>query len=508
MASAADVKYKKVALTKKSEMYNLIRACIAGSETVKEGRTSYLPNPDVYGPHATERYNAYVLRAVFYNVTGNTVKGMLGQVFSRDPVVIFPTLLEPMIEDVSGSGVSLHQQARSVVEDVLALGRHGLLTEYPRTNIQSEDGSSVLIPVTQADLDSGHIRPIILAFKPEDIINWRETTIGSKRFLSLVVLRDVSDLADDDSFDEKLGETYRELRLIDGVFVARFWVENENGQMEASEWITPTKADGTPFNEIPFSFVGADNNDATIDDAPMRDIAELNIAHYRNSADYEESVFMHGQATPVISGLTVQWVKEVIAEHPIVWGSRSAIKLPANSRADLLQAAPNSMVKEAMDTKEKQMVSLGARLVQQRDVQRTATEYGGDKATETSILTTISRNVTAAYLRCLRWACDYSGAPVDGLEFELNTDFDIAKMSPEEQQQLVASWQAKAISFTEMRFGLKKGGLAFQDDEEMREEAENDSSIRTLGLDDADELNPDGTPKNPEQNRDNPPEDE
>lgn len=509
-ANTTSVEYEKDALVRIQPLYRMIRDCIAGAKQIKDARTLYLPHPDpMFAEHKVgiERYNSYATRAVFYNITGNTVKGMLGQIFSRDPVIKLPTLLEPMLEDVSGSGMSLAQQSRQAAEDVIALGRHGLLTEYPRVEDQT----------SQYDLDSGNVRPIILNFKPEDIINWRESFVGNLRRYTLIILRDKADsehvLLDDD-FSEDKTEVFRELRLIadengaNHTYWSRFWVqEGESGALIPDEWVQPLDATRKPFTEIPFSFIGSDNNDSTIDEPPMRDIAELNIAHFRNSADYEESVFMLGQPTPYLSGLTIQWVKEVLKDTPIILGSRVAVKLPQGATMGLLQAEPNTMASEAMDKKERQMVSLGARIVEQREVQRTAKEYGGDKATQSSILATISRNVSAAYLKCLMWACQYSGASFDGVEFELNTDFELAKMTPEEVAQVIAAWQTKAISFTEMRFALKKGGVAYQEDEDMRSEADSDPNARGLDLDKEPEEEG-GNPPDDDSGQNNPPEDD
>lgn len=503
--SPSSVEYEKVALQRIKPLYAKIRACIEGSVTVKEGRTNYLPHPDpltAKDQMGIERYTNYLFRAVFYNITGNTVKGMLGQIFARDPVLKLPAQLEPMAEDVNGSGHSLAQQSRAVTEDVIALGRHGLLADYPRV-----EG-----PVSQADIANGVIRPMILNFKPENIINWRESFVGNRRKYTLVVLRDEADsiTESEEDFSEDKSEVYRELRLIPDetgtnyTYWMRFWSQDEEGgPLLAHEWVQPKKADNSPFDEIPFSFVGADNNDSTLDDPPMRDIAELNLAHYVNSADYEESVFMVGQPTPWMAGLTRDWVENVLKGEKIMLGSRVAVKLPVGASMGLLQAQPNGMAKEAMDTKERQMVALGARIVEQREVQRTATEYGGDKATQTSILATISRNVTAAYLKCLKWACDFTGVSYDDVEFELNTDFELARMTPEEVAQIVAAWQTKAISFTEMRFNLKKGGIAYQEDEDMRAEADTDPNAQGLNLDDNPEPGSNGN--NPEDNPDDNP---
>lgn len=487
----ATVEYEKSDLVRVKPLYRFIRACLCGPQEVKNGGEVWLPHPDLETKgtkYGNERYSAYKQRARFYNITGNTIKGMLGQVFSRDPVIKLPDTYNILLEDVTGTGVGLVQQAKEVTTDVIGFGRHALLTDY-----SSVEGSA-----SAADVESGEVRPFIMNFKPEDVLNWRESLVGDKRRLTLLVLRDEVDRGGDDTFDEYKEKGYRELRLIDGVFMARRWTTKDD-TVVAGDWITPTKASGDKFGEIPAVLVGSDNNDPGIDDSPMADIVELNQGHYINSADYEESVFLLGQPTPVATGLDLAWAKEIMGSKPIYLGSRELVKLPKNADIKLLQITGNLEAKVAMEHKESQMVALGARIVQNRDVQRTAKEYSGDRATQTSILATISRNVSEAYLQCLRWACDYSGDNFEDIEFELNTDFDLAKMSPEEVTAVMAAWQGKAISFTEMRFALKKGGVAFQEDEEARAENDSDSTLRDLDLDKEEETN--NPPNNDDPNR-------
>lgn len=488
--SVATVEYEKTELRKVQRLYAFIRACLTGPQEVKRGGMEWLPHPDpaLKGTKiGDDRFKDYLLRARFYNITGNTIKGMLGQVFSRDPVISLPTSWEILQEDVTGSGTGLVQQAKEVTTDVIGFGRHCLFADYSIV-----DGAA-----SAADVTSGEVRPFIINVPPEDIINWRESLVGDKRRLTLLVLREYVDRSGDDTFEEYIEKGYRELRLIDGEFWARRWTTIDD-TLVASDWVRPTRADGEPFNEIPAVIVGSDNNDPGVDDSPLADIAEINQGHYINSADYEESVFLIGQPTPIITGLDMAWVKEVLGNKPIYLGSRELIKLPKGGDIKLLETTGNLEAKVAMEHKENQMVALGARIVQNRDVQRTAKEYSGDRATQTSILATISRNVSAAYLQCFSWLCDYTGDNFDEIEFELNTDFDLSRMSPEEMTAYIAAWQAGAISFSEMRFAFKKGGTAFQEDEDAREEIDSDPNRQPLDLGtDPDEEDPDADPNNP-----------
>jgi hypothetical protein len=64
-------------------------------------------------------------------------------------------------------------------------------------------------------------------------------------------------------------------------------------------------------------------------------------------------------------------------------------------------------------------------------------------------------------------------------KFKINSDFDLSDLDPNERQQLIAEWQAEAITWTEMRTALKRSRVAFQDDEEARSEIEANPPLTT-----------------------------
>lgn len=450
--------------------YELIRDCVAGQRQIKKRGTKYLPDPDEAEPNVTERearYKAYRDRAVFYGVTGRTLRGLVGLVFDTDPAIEIPDLLLPVREDATGSGTSLDQQAQATLSDVVGLGRAGLLTDYPKT-------TGV---VTRADALAGNVRPTIIRYEPEQIINWRTRTVGAKVLLSLVVLRE-SYTIEDDGFAETSGTQYRVLRLdTNGVYQVELHRDVESAGMAITETYTPTDGKGQPLREIPFSFIGAEDNDPDVDRPPLLDIAELNIAHYRNSADYEESVFIVGQPTPVLAGLTKQWVDEALGGR-VRFGSRGGIALPVGGSAELLQAEPNTVAMEAMKHKEAQMIALGAKLIENTGTQQTATEATIDTVMDNSVLGTCARNVSMAYRKALNWAWLFmTGEVVDDpevIDYELNTDFAARNLTAADRQQIVQAWVQNAITWEEMRWNLKRSGIAYEDDQTAKDAIQSD----------------------------------
>ena len=64
-------------------------------------------------------------------------------------------------------------------------------------------------------------------------------------------------------------------------------------------------------------------------------------------------------------------------------------------------------------------------------------------------------------------------AGADGeITFDLNPDFELGRMNAQEQAQIVTSWQANAITTSEMRAKMKSAGIATLDDEEYAAEVE------------------------------------
>ena len=75
---------------------------------------------------------------------------------------------------------------------------------------------------------------------------------------------------------------------------------DENGDAITEE-IVIRGANGQPFDYIPFQFIGSRDNLPNIDEPILYDIARVNIGHFRNSADQENNLSVHGGGTLVVS---------------------------------------------------------------------------------------------------------------------------------------------------------------------------------------------------------------
>jgi hypothetical protein len=460
-------------------LWQMLRDCDDGANAVKTRRgaalgqmgsmpgTAYLPPPNADDGSAANklRYAAYLQRASFVNFVGHTKEGMLGMVFRKATSLEVDAGIEYIKANANGEGLSADQLIKLAAADTLLVGRFGLLVDYP----QMREG------LTAAQTAGQEAR--ILTYPAESIINWRCETINGKQRLSMVVLREPTEKVSDDGFEVVELMYHRVLLLVDGVYIQRLYDENDDllgtdqdGTFTAD--IVPRKADGSTWSVIPFSFVGSINNDEAIDKAPLYDIAEINIAHYRNSADYEESSFLVGQPTPVFSGLTQSWVDQNMGDG-VAFGSRAAVLLPESGSASLLQAGDNQMPLKGMEIKEQQMVRIGTRIIQDRGGVETAEAAKIRFAGQNSKLGAIIGNVEESFSQCLVWAMEFMGGTLEP-EIAINREFYEASVDP---QLIVAAMQLMdrgVIALPDLRHQLRRSGMisAERTDDEIDSDAE------------------------------------
>lgn len=459
-----NIGFERVEVTAMRKKWQLIDDCLAGSDQIKAAGDRYLPRPNAADQSEANkaRFDNYVLRAVFYNVGHVTVEGMVGQVFSRDPIMKLPDDLKSLVDDIDGTGVSLDQQSRRGLIQNIARGGFGLLVDYPVT----------ATPLSLAQRREGYIRPTITQYDRLAIINWRFKKVGAKQIFSLIVIHE-SASGTDDGFEVTTVEQWRVLKLDEaGEYTVTTYTraEADEGYVATSSVVKPKGPDGLPMRYIPFYFCGSLNNSPSPDIPIIYNLCTLNIAHYRNSADYEDSCYIAGQPTPVFAGLTEQWVNRVFKNKTIQMGARAAIPLPQGATAQILQASPNSMPKEAMDQKEKQMAAMGAKLIEPGSGTNTLGQAQLDESTESSMLAVAAKNVSLAYTMALIEAAKQQGLDTEEMFYSLNTDFPASRLTPNERTQVILEWQAGAITQSEMRACLRKAGVATLDEDEYKTE--------------------------------------
>jgi len=383
----------------------------------------------------------YIKCAVFSNFTKHTSSGMNGMMFRRAPSVNLGSTIEYLINDADGSGQQLGQQIKNTGRNVVEVGRHGLLVDFPDTNG----------PSSVKDVANGQ-RSYIDTYQAEQIINWRVKKFGAVTKLILVVLQELESI-EDDVFNLEERVIYRVLRLDkDGKYIQEVY---RTGSKSPDEIFEPKLGNGQRLDFIPFQFVGSEDNSPSIDGVTMYDISVVNIGHYRNSADVEENSFFASQMTLTATGMTQQWIADVWKGEAQI-GSRAVLTGPDGANFGSIQANESNLARKLMEDKEKQMIQLGAKLIEAGQGNKTATQAEIDSADSSSILSTIAANVEDAYINAISWVQLFMNDNQD-FTLELNQKFGVAQLSAQDITAIVKAWQAGAISQDSMLWNFKQG---------------------------------------------------
>lgn len=456
----------------------LVNACCSGSREVKKLGTEFVPSPGSKTQANGEviydkaRYKSYLTRAIYTNITGRTLTGLTGAAFRVAPKISMPAELEYLNVDADGEGQSITQMAKDLFSCLLTDGRQGLMVDYP----EAPEG---LTAEQVALLD---LKATIKRYGALDVINWRVGVSGGKQRLELVVLRE-SYNASDYEFGHDQKYQYRVLRIDEsGAYSQQLY---RNG-IAVSEPRYPKDSNGKVFSFIPFFIVGSQSNNASVDPVPLADIAYVNIGHFINSADLEENAHVHGQLTLGITSSLDSDTWKAMNPSGVVVGSQAGHFLGENGGFTSVQAEPNQLCDKLQERKEAKMLSLGARLVEQRNPNETAAAAKIDATGENSVIADLVGNEEEGFLRSIEWCGMFMGVNTEKDDiFVMNRQFfEDEKMTPEEIMAQMAMWQGGVTSKAALDQKLLEG-KAFPegiDLEEMNAAIENE--LPSMGLDD------------------------
>jgi len=422
-----------------------------GEEAVKDANETYLPllssMPSVKDP----KYLAYRNRAMFYAATTRTVEGLVGMALRKPMQVTLPTRFENYEDDITDTGISMENFVKQLLGEVVLTARSGVFID------KSTNGS----------------RPYAVIYPAENIINWRLDKEGKP---TMVVLREYEQIEDpDDKYAMTLTEMYRELYL-----------DEETGKYNVSEWrqeegnkdsFKETKLEtpvvrGNAFDTIPFVFVNPKGTDAAIQKMPLLDMININLSHYRTSADLEHGRHFTALPTPYVFGVDTK--DEEGNSTPIMIGSETAIvSEDPGGTAGYMEFTGQGLaaLERAMQEKAEYMAILGGTMLQNQKKAAEAAETArinksGDSSTMVSIISAAEDAMQQVLEYMIAWE---SIAAEDSVIVEINKDLLDSTIDPQSITALVGAWQGGAISQETLLHNFKKGEI-LPDDVTVEEE--------------------------------------
>ncbi|HET8777969.1 MAG TPA: DUF4055 domain-containing protein [Candidatus Limnocylindria bacterium] len=442
-----------------ADRWRRCRDLAEGTDAIHKAGERYLPR------HPKERVEDYDRRALateVYNAFARTVLAMTGLVCHRPPTLgddVPAVIRDDHWLDIDGNGTSGEVFAQRLFDDGMTVGFAGILIDYPAV----DDPEAISV----AEEEALHLRPYWVAVRAEDRISWRFTREGSKTFLSQLVLRETVE-EPDGLFKVRMVTRYRVFRRVvgfdeNGVRVARvtweIWAPKTTEQgstlvIESSGTIA--KRQTIPFVAMPIG-----------KKPPLLDLADINLSHYRVSADRRWLMHLACVPIPVRKGYTGPKGEEMAV------GPALLQDLPKEGSFEWAEVSGSAFVPTGEELKqmELRMASLGLAFLQSETrAAETAEAKRLDSAAQNASLATAAQALETALRQALQIHAEYLGLESGGT-VTVNREFEQTVMSPDVIAALSALETAGQLSLETLLAVLKAGNVLGEEidvHEEMR----------------------------------------
>jgi hypothetical protein len=452
----------------KQQMPNrqMCRDLMADSRAIHDGGEVYLPkNPG-------EESKDYKVRARLTEVFRGfqrTVQAAIGMIFATPPTLDeeADAVLKDDWEDIDGRGTHGEVFAKEVETDAIVDGFSAILVDHPPMPEGMREDQRIALG----------LRPFWVRITASQLISWiiekpdwptliRAYLAGLlsadivKLFARQAIVRQVVIWEPTDTTDGAYGirtvDRYRVIRLEDGDGVVfRVWEKRKSAQgQEYFQMVDSGVMEGAPrtpsgprvpLPAIPLAVNYAGRKMADfVADSPVLALAELNIGHYRVSADRRYLMKVCHAPTLAIMGVQAEVDDDTgrpkKREYKI--GVNHVLDLPGqNAKAEWISADPAALTssKEEKDDLVKQMAAVGMSFLAKDRTGGNETAEGRrlDDAAENSTHATAARGLQDCLEQAWMFHACYRG--VEAPEIAVNTSYASAQMDP---QVLNLLWQA------------------------------------------------------------------
>ena len=399
-------------------------------------------------------YRGYIGRAQFFNAGGRTLDGLAGLLNRKPAIIEVPEGMEGLLENVDGKGHTIQQFIDMCCRDVLTTGWGSVLVDMPQS-----DNS-----VSQADFEKQGLYAYMVYYKAEASTKWRWETQGRQQHLKYVILKEPTVVDAVGEFNTEIKTYYRVLQI--DPETGNYKQTLYDDKLLPIEEVEPKSKKGN-FKEIPFEFLSTNSEP---EEPLLSDLINVNLSHYRKSADYENGLHWTGVPTPFERGWTPETTYDKdgneVAPKPMKLGGTQFLYFPSGTeQVGYLEFSGSgcSQIAQAMADDKDSMAVLGARIIanQKKGVESAETAKIHNSA-ENSVLASFANNMSQIFSRLLRTYLEWSTGtdiPQEKVKVQINTDFDVATMSATELTALVSLWQSGGIAKSDLFRNLKEGEI-------------------------------------------------
>jgi len=434
-----------------------VRDCVKGNRAIKKKREKYLP---MLSGQDNKDYERFIKKVKFFGATGRTLEGLHGNIFRKAPEIageVSDTFTESL-KDVDLMGTNIEQFVSDIIIDVLPTNWGGILADYAR----GEEAVSI------ADAENKGLKSYLKYYPAETILNWEYKTIKGKTQLSMVVLVEpYTERVDGDRFSVKKYNKYRVLYIDDVTLKYRQEIYDDKFSLiEPSEKDIIIKMNGEEMEEIPFFTLPG----LLPEKSMLYDLAQLNLQHYQDTADYQNG--KHFTSIPMLAaiGLKPEWDEVKNEPKPIIAGGTRVQFFPNDEHvpgADVkyveFSGQGMSALSNGINHLESQMAILGAHIIaaEKKGVE-SAEALRIHRIGENGVLATFTRNISNSVTKAVKIKGKWDGEDEIKLNewaINFNTDYDLSNEDSQTLSVLLTGRTSGEIPKISLYLGLKSLNL-------------------------------------------------
>ena len=416
-----------------SESWQPIRVCVGGTQAFRENCAELLPIEPKEDEAAWHRRVSHAVLSPFTTRIADQAAGLI----LRKPIQLEPKeeggTVDPYWErfaaDVDGYGTDLDSYARRLVLSSILFGHAATLVDYPSTEAA---------PNLAVERQLG-LRPYFLEVDAFNILGWRKqgdspiAPVGQVR-INEYVTEDLGMFGD---------EVVRQIRVLEpGKW--SLWRKGENGWALYQEGTTSLPV-------IPMAVTYSNKVGELMSKPPLLPIANLNVLHAQRQADLQHSLHVAALPILVLKGFDDQ-------DNEIGLSANSAILMGTDGDASYVEPASSAFEAQQsfISELEHQMQNLGlSTLFSQKMGAETAESKSLSRTDSDSLLSIVSKDLQASLQVAFDLASEYAG--VEAPSVQVNRDFDLQTLDPQQVTQYMGLWQNGAITHSTLLQMLQMG---------------------------------------------------
>lgn len=426
------------------------------------GRTTALPYIRALPGHKVDTQAKFRDGAYFLPMTARTAEAFGGLVFAKAPTRAIPEALNPILADLTRTGQDVDRFAEMAFDGVLETYAICVVVDYPQT-----PGGT-----TKKQAQDRGIRPYATLYDGNSILAARFTGDGEGRQLGHVRLLEM--VEEKDPNDEWAIVSVEQVRVLDldEAFLYRQRVYRKvKGENGAETWeqygatIEP-KMNNARMTVIPAFFSNPRDAEPRPGVPPLRDIADVNIAHLNDSAAYQWGILWTANPTPIFIGFSF---KE--GETVSLGSAGGLVSDNPDAKATFMEFEGTGLseLRASMEAKRRDGAMMGARLLMEESKAAVAAETARiQRAGETSVVSGIANAVSECLTKALTFLATWAGIDPSVIEdkggtaplsYWLNSDLNPAGLSAQDLTAILAAWQAGGITEKELFAILQRNDI-------------------------------------------------